>query len=91
MKLLISIVLVALIMYAVYIAKDLSSRAKKICTVIAIVIAIVTGVVSGVLPIVGVIVGFKCDLTVASKATEWFQCYGCLEALPELRLESHWG
>lgn len=72
MKLLISIVLVALIVYAVYIAKYLSPRGKKVCTVVAIVIAIVTGVVSGVLPIVGVIVGFKCDLTVASKATEWF-------------------
>ena len=39
---------------------------------IAIVIAIVTGMVSGVLPIVGVVIGFRCDLTVASKATEWF-------------------
>lgn len=72
MKLLISIILIALIVYAVYTAKYLSPRGKKVCTVVAIVIAIVTGVTSGVLPIVGVIVGFKCDLTVASKATEWF-------------------
>lgn len=61
-----------MIVYAVYMARYLSSRAKKVCTVIAIVIAIVTGMVSGVLPIVGVVIGFRCDLTVASKATEWF-------------------
>ena len=35
MKLLISIILIALIVYAVYIAKYLSPRGKKVCTVVA--------------------------------------------------------
>ena len=64
MKLLISIVFVALIVYAVYTAKYLSSRAKKVCIVIV--------VISGVLPIIGIIAGIICDFITASKATEWF-------------------
>lgn len=67
MKLLISIVFIVLIVYAVYMAKYLSSRAKKVCIVIV--------VISGALPIIGIIAGIICDFITASKATE----YGCLE------------